>query len=52
VYLTVMNSRVDGPNLERESLRHGIEAAVAEGIAAQQAPNCEQGAADDPEAAD
>jgi hypothetical protein len=47
-----MNSGVDGPNFEREPLWHGIKAAVAEGIAAQQAPNCEQGPADDPEAAD
>src|SRR5690349_2087893 len=51
MHLTVMNGGIDGPNLERESLWHGIEAAVAEGVAAQQAPGCQQCPTNHPEAA-
>jgi hypothetical protein len=33
--LTVVNSGIDGPHFERKPLWNGVEAAVAEGIAAQ-----------------
>jgi hypothetical protein len=47
-----MNSGVDGPNPERESLRHRVKAAMAEGVAAQQAPSREQDSAQNAKAID
>ena len=41
-----------GPTAQREAVRDRVEAAVAEGVAAQQAPGGEQEAADDAEALD
>ncbi len=52
MHLTVVNSGVNGPNLECESPWDWVEAAVAEGIAAQQAPGRKEASAQDPETPD
>jgi hypothetical protein len=43
--LTVMNSGIDGPHLERKPPWNRVEAAVAEGIAAQQTPGRKEASA-------
>ncbi len=48
----VVLAGVDRADVEREAVRDGVEAAVAEGIAAQEAPGGEQEAADGAEALD
>src|SRR4051812_2145346 len=48
----MVGSRIDRADLEREPLWNGIEAAVAEGVAAQQAPARQERAASRAEAAD
>ena len=52
MHLTVMNSGIDGAYLEREPLWNWIEAAVAEGVAAQYAPGRKQASSQDPKTPD
>jgi hypothetical protein len=47
-----MDSGIDWPDPERESRRYGIEATVAEGVAAQQSPGGEQASPQDAKAVD
>ena len=50
--LPVVDRRVDGADPQREARRDGVEAAVAEGVAAQQAPGAQDRAPGRPEAVD